>query len=303
LCAIVSAFPSQPTTTIIRHYGKFDKLPSLINVLDSNGYNSRWYYTGSVVFANTRSYLEAMGFDVIHSQEDLPGTQRTEWGAYDEELFRYYLTDSATFQEPFFHTIVTSTSHEPFDAPVDGGFPGKGEAQHYRNTVAYTDRCLGDFFDRARRLSSWKNTVYVVVADHGHYMPKDRNSYDLERHRIACLLLGGALRDDLRGATNATFTSHVDLAATLLGQLGLPHDRFVWSKDIFDPHTSKFAFYTFDNGFGYTDPVQAVVFDAVRGKPVLWRDSTATASVDSAALRNGKALLQIELERYLELDQ
>ena len=303
LCAIVSGFPSQPKTTIIRQYGKFDHLPSLVNALDSNGYNSRWYYTGDVVFANTRSYLESMGFDVVHSEDDMPGTHRTRWGAYDEDLFDLYVKDSATFHSPYFHTIMTATSHEPFDAPVDGGFPGRSDPQLYRNTVGYTDRCLGAFFDHARRLSDWNNTIYIVVADHGHFLPKNRNSFDLERHRIACLLLGGAIKPDLRGTTNATYASHVDLAATVLGQLGISHDRFVWSKDIFDPDTRKFAFYTFDDGFGYASADQSLIFDAVTKRPILWRDSTAVAAVDSLALRNGKALLQVELDRYMELDQ
>lgn len=303
LCAIISGFPSQPKTTIIRKYGKFDRLPSLVNTLDSNGYNSRWYYTGDVVFANTRSYLESMGFDVIHSEEDMPGTQRTRWGAYDEELFDLYLADSGSFRAPYLHAIMTATSHEPFDAPVDGGFPGRDQPQMYRNTVAYTDRCLGDFFDRARRSSNWENTLYIVVADHGHFLPMNRNHYDMERHRIACLLLGGALRPELRGTTNGTWASHVDLPATLLGQLDLPHHRFTWSKDLFDPATNKFAFYTFDEGFGYADGSQAVIYDAASRRAIHWRDSLATAEVDSTAIRNGKALLQIELERYMALDQ
>jgi len=303
LCAIISGFPSQPKTTIIRKYGKFDRLPSLVNALDSNGWNSRWYYTGDVVFANTRSYLESMGFDVIHSEEDMPGGQRTRWGALDEELFDLYLADSATFREPYFHAIMTATSHEPFDAPVQGGFSGGGQPQRYRNTVAYTDRCLGDLFDRARRLGDWGRTLYIVVADHGHFLPKNRTHYDMERHRIACLFLGGALLPGLRGTTNATWSSHVDLPATLLGQLGLPHHRFPWSKDLFDPDTRKFAFYTFDDGFGYADRAQAVIYDAAAKRAIHWRDGNAAAEVDSAVLRKGKALLQIELERYMALDQ
>jgi hypothetical protein len=125
----------------------------------------------------------------------------------------------------------------------------------------------------------------------------------MERHRIACLFLGGALRLEMRGTTNGTYSSHVDLPATLLGQLGLPHDRFEWSKDLFDPGTRKFAFYTFDDGFGYADSTQAVIYDAAAERAIHWRDSLADAQIDSAVLKNGKALLQIELERYMALDQ
>jgi glucan phosphoethanolaminetransferase (alkaline phosphatase superfamily) len=303
LCAIFSGFPSQPKTTIIRKYGKFDRLPSLVAALDSIGYSSAWYHTGDVDFANMRSYLESMGVDVIHSEDDLPGTKRTEWGAYDEELFSYYLADTGSFRSPYFHVIMTATSHEPFDAPVDGGFPGRNKDQQYRNAAGYTDKCLGSFFDVARRTSDWDSTLYILVSDHGHFLPKGRNHFDAERHRIPCLLLGGALCVHLRGTRNTTLGSHVDLPATVLGQLGRPHARFPWSKDLFDPATCKFAFYTFDDGFGYIEPGQALIFDAVRDRPILWQNTASDGHTDTLMLRNGRALLQVELDRYMELDQ
>ena len=60
LCALMSAFPSQPTTTIIRNFGKFDRLPSIVRMLDTAGYSSTYWYAGDVEFANTRAYLASM---------------------------------------------------------------------------------------------------------------------------------------------------------------------------------------------------------------------------------------------------
>ncbi|MCB0766144.1 MAG: sulfatase-like hydrolase/transferase [Flavobacteriales bacterium] len=303
LCATISSFPSQPKTTIIRQYGKFDRLPSLVNVLDSTGYRSTYYYAGDVSFANTRAYLEAMGFDKVHDENSFHIKRRTPWGAYDEELFAFHFDDTQSAEGPFFHTVMTSTSHEPFDVPVDEGFPGRDQPQQYRNSVHYTDRTLATFLDDCRQQPWYDSTLVIIVADHGHYLPHNRGNYAAERHRIPLLLTGGALKPELRGTINATFGSHVDLAATLLAQIGQPGFRSSWSKDLFDPTIPHFAFWTFDDGFGIADAGQCQVYDNLSGLLLQRRDTTRSGPQDDEQLLNGKALEQVLLDQYLGLSQ
>lgn len=301
LCATLSAFPSQPKTTIIRKFGKFDRLPSLVNALDSAGYASRYYYAGDVAFANTRAYLEAMGFDVVYDERSFPIQRRTRWGAFDEELFAFHLRDASSSPRPFFQVIMTATSHEPFDAPVHEGFEG-GEAQQYRNTVHYTDRCLGAFLDDARKQDWYAKTLVVVMADHGHYLPHHLEAFSERRHRIPLLITGGALRDELRGTRDGTYGSHVDVAPTLLAQLGLPRGHFAWGRDLFDRGTRHDAFWTFNDGFGIADSTQAVVFDEAGQRVIELRDSADTKDRERL-LRQGKAQLQLLIDQYMAFDQ
>lgn len=304
LCALLSAFPSQPKTTIIRNFGKFDRLPSVVKTLGTAGYSSTYWYTGNVEFANTRAYLEAMGFERVHDEHSFPIIRRTDWGAYDEELFAFHLRTTGTERQPFFHVLMTATSHEPFNAPVDEGFHGRNEPQLYRNTVHYTDRCLGDFIDKAKKQDWYANTLIVIVADHGHYLPRYRDHSSAARHRIPFLLTGGALRDELRGATDSTYACHTDFATTLLAQLNLPHEAFEWSRDAFDPDVPHDAFWTFNEGFGIADSSQAVVFDEVGNRVVELRDSSDTKDRDrDRLLGDGKARLQVLLDRYIGFNQ
>lgn len=301
LCALLSGFPSQPTTTIIRKFGKFDRLPSVVRALGSAGYSSRYYYAGDVSFANTRSYLEAMGFDKVYDETAFPIKRRTRWGAFDEELFDFHLRDARTARAPFFQVIMTSTSHEPFDAPVNEGFSG-GDPNLYRNTIHYTDRCLGAFLDSAKQQSWYDNTIIFIVADHGHYLPHNLPQYSAARHRIPFLITGGALKDDLRGKRDPVFGCHVDFPVTLLAQLGLPHDRYPWGRDLFSNDTPHQAFWTFNNGFGIADSTQEVVFDD-NGKRVIELRDSSRAADEKRLLHLGKAQLQVLLDRYMEFDQ
>lgn len=302
LCALISGFPSQPRTTIIRTYGKFDRLPSLVRELGHAGYSSTYWYAGDAEFANTRAYLEAMGFDKVHDEHSFPIQRRTQWGAFDEELFNFRLHEEHASRRPFFDVLMTATSHEPFDAPVEQVFPGGDEPQRYRNTVHYTDHCLGDFLQKARGQSWYDSTLIVIVADHGHTLPHYLEPFSEARHRIPFLITGGALREDLRGTTNATYGSHVDLAATLLGQLGLPRSSFAWSRDLFDPGVPHDAFWTFNDGFGLADGAQSVSYDEAAHRTIEVRDSSRTADRDRL-LRIGKAQLQVEMDRYIGFDQ
>ncbi|MBZ0206850.1 MAG: sulfatase-like hydrolase/transferase [Flavobacteriales bacterium] len=301
LCALISGFPSQPTTTIIRKFGKFDRLPSLVRTLDSTGYSSRYYYAGDISFANTRAYLEAMGFDQVYDENAFPIQRRTRWGAFDEELFDFHLRDAKTATSPFFQIIMSSTSHEPFDAPVDEGFSGS-DPQLYRNTVHYTDRALGAFLDSAKYQPWYANTLIFIAADHGHYLPHHTTQFSAARHRIPFLITGGALNDSLRGTRNATFGCHVDFPVTLLAQLGLPHSRFPWGRDLFSEGTPHTAFWTFNNGFGIADSTQKLVFDDNSKRVIELGDSSNTADAERL-LHAGKAQLQVLLDRYIEFDQ
>lgn len=301
LCALISGFPSQPTTTIIRQFGKFDRLPSVVRTLDTAGYSSRYYYAGDVSFANTRAYLEAMGFDKVYDEAAFPIQRRTRWGAFDEELFDFHLRDAKTAPTPFFQIIMTSTSHEPFDAPVKEGFTGS-DANLYRNTVHYTDRTLGAFLDSAKDQPWYDNTLIFVVADHGHYLPNNQPQYSAARHRIPFLITGGALKDELRGKQDPTFGCHVDFPVTLLAQLGLPRSEFIWGRDLFSKDTPHQAFWTFNNGFGLADSVQTVAFDDNGKRVIELRDSIRIAD-EERLIHAGKAQLQVLLDRYIEFDQ
>lgn len=302
LCAVLSSFPSQPKTTIVRQFGKFDQLPSLVRTLDSAGYNSRYTYSGDVAFANTRTYLQAMGFDVIHDETTIPGTQRTRWGAYDEDLFAFALNDMRGMQQPFVNVLMTATNHEPFLANVESPFTGKREPDRYRNTVHYTDRWLGWFMERAKGEDWYANTLFVIVPDHGHFLPLYRQPFEAARHHIPLLLSGPVLSPEVRGTRNATFGCHSDIATTLLNQLGLLQRPIPWGHDLFGPGP-HFAYWSFDDGFGIATEARTLVWDNVAGQYVEQVGDTLESPDKSAQLIQGQAITQVLLDRYIGFNQ
>ena len=294
LVALLSGYPNQPTTSIIKFPRKTEQLPHLCRVLTDAGYRSQYYYGGELAFANMKSYLQTAGYEKLTERSDFAvADQNSKWGAHDGVLFDRILSDLRQQQQPFFVTAFTLSSHEPFDVPMKTKFRGQDEASQFRNSVYYTDYTLGQFLRTARQQPWYAHTLLVLVADHGHTQPGNSANQSPEKFHIPLLLAGGALRPEARGRVIKTIGSQTDVAATLLRQLRLPTTGFVWSRDLLAANAKSFAYYCFNNGFGDVSPAGIVTFDNV-SRGVWERD----AAVPDAQLQLGKAMEQVSLEDF-----
>lgn len=297
--AIICGFPAQPQTTIIRKFGKFEHLPGLIKILAEHQYQSSYYYSGNLEFANTEAFLKVSGFDLIYGEKNFPVKRRTRWGAYDEELFDFHAKDSRHLKEPFISVIMTSTSHEPFNGDVAAIRKPVDEPSRYLNTVHYTDSCLYNYFRKAKHEPWYKNTLFIITADHGHYNPYNRSYNSPERHRIPLLLYGDVIREEFRGLDLAVTGYHPDIPVTLFGQLGITGHNFDWGNDLFRDSIPHYAFYTFDNGFGILQDTSFLVYDHNQQKVIQSKGSRIQQ--DDLTLK-GKAFLQLIVQKYIDLD-
>lgn len=280
LAAIISGYPGQPSTSIMKYPEKTDKLPSIPRSLKNAGYNLEYYYGGDADFTNMRSYLVSSGIEKIISDEDFPLSERTgKWGAQDHVLFQRLMNDikEEEQQEPFLKFVQTSSSHDPFEVPFNK-FDDK-----ILNSFAYADSCVGDFVKQYKEMPLWKNTLFVLVPDHqGAYPYPIENP--LDGQTIPLILMGGAVKEP---KVIDTYSSQIDIAATLLGQMGLPHEEFTFSKNILNPASPHFAYFTRPNYFGMITPENQLVYNL---------DANAVQMDEGpekgANLEKGKAFLQ-----------
>ena len=294
LVAILSGYPAQPTTSIMKYPRKTQHLPAIAGSLKDAGYATRYYYGGDADFTNMRSYLMSSGFDHIVSDRDFPVSERlSKWGVHDHLVFNRLLEDLkaeasalpvagdsvvAIERTPRFRVLQTSSSHEPFEVPY------RRLKNDRLNAFAYTDSCVGAFVKQFRKLPQWKNTVVVLVPDHLGAYPEGISNLAVERYRIPLLMIGGAVRAPRR---IDVYGSQHDIAATLLAQLGLPHDAFTFSKDMLNPDAPHFAFFTVPDAFGMVTPDNRLVFDC-QADAVAVDEGTAKGK----NLLPGKAYLQ-----------
>jgi phosphoglycerol transferase MdoB-like AlkP superfamily enzyme len=223
----------------------------------------------------------------------------SKWGTYDEKVFLKNLADMDQEKQPFFSTILTLTNHEPFELPSEPHFKGDDVDSKFRSTSFYTDSCLGAYINAAKQKSWYKNTLFVIIADHGHRIPGNLTEYDPDRYRIPLLFFGEVIKPEFKGSRVNKTGSQTDLAATLLKQLNLDYKRYLWSKDLLNPDTPEFAFFNWDNGFGFANKEQIISFDNI-GRNMISKKNLSGSASDSILTKNGKAYMQEVFRQYLE---
>jgi phosphoglycerol transferase MdoB-like AlkP superfamily enzyme len=285
VCSI-SGYLGQPTTSIMRYAHKIKNLPGLPKTLKQYGYQTQALYGGDISFFNMSEYFITSGHDRLVSQDDFPAADRsTKWGVPDHVAFQWLFEDiqqkHQQQQEPWYTTFLTISSHNPFDVPyhrLSSSDDINDDAVKF-NAFAYTDSCYGDFIDRLRETPAWDNLLIVTVADHG-FNWRPMNSPDFPR--IPFLMMGGAVREPKR---IETLMSQTDLPAIVLGQMGIPHEDYTFSRDVLgDTYRTPFAFNTFNNGFNLCDTTGCTVYDNVARRAVSGADPHREAM--------GKAILQ-----------
>ena len=296
VAAILSGYPGQPNNSVMKQQDKCENLQFISKRLGENGYKLQFIQGGDINFTNKKGYLRSGGVVDIVSEDSFPVSQRLDkWGVRDDLMFSYMYDNvkrasSSQDKQPFFKTFLTISSHEPFDVPF----------HHfddlYINSVAYTDSCLGSLIDKLKAEPAiWDNLLIIGVADHcfGKF-PADILQYETRRYRIPMFWAGGALKQNLDKQGKQLHTIDVlgqqtDLAATLLGQMGIGHEDFNFSKDLLDKNVPHYAFYTFNDGFGMlTEECQYVQDNTNNGVGLLSKDQDP----DGKAELWGKAYLQ-----------
>ncbi len=257
MVSILSGYPAQPTTSIMRYPRKTSQLPSIArNLAKYKNYKTTYYYGGDADFCNMRSYLVSQGYQHIISDASFPIEDKlSKWGVPDHILAARMMKDIKAQQNekrPMLRILQTSSSHEPFEVPYH-------RLKDKRlNAFAYTDSVMGAIVREYRKLPRWKNTLIVFVPDHVGGYKENLNDHDRSRYQIPLILAGGAISRPMKVGI---IGSQQDIAATLLGQLGVEHREFTFSKNMMSDATPKFAFFAVNDAFGIVSEENSLIYD------------------------------------------
>jgi phosphoglycerol transferase MdoB-like AlkP superfamily enzyme len=261
--------------------------------LIGNGYHSSFWYGGEINFANFNSFVVGSGFyDIITKNNFDPSAYNSKWGVHDHVLFNTLKDSMKMVKEPFLKVILTLSSHEPYDVPMEPVFIGTDVVTKYKNSVYYTDKTLGSFLDWAKGTDWWKNTLIIMVADHASRITDDMPNYKQNVFKIPMLWVGGAVSK--KGLKVEKFGSQVDISTTLLNQLGIG-GNFPFGKDLLSEHSKSFAFYTYNEGFGFLTDSSSVSFD-LKSKTKMLSEGKDPESAE----KKGKAYLQVLFDDYIK---
>lgn len=281
VCAL-SGYLGLPTASVMKLPTKSRTLPAISEELVKVGYTTDFIYGGDINFTNMKSYLLSKGYQKLTADTDFSLTEQASnaWGVNDDITFEYLYQQLKDREGgPWMTTFLTLSSHEPFEVPYNR------LKEQIPNAFAFTDDCLGKFIDKLKQTPMWKDLLVICVPDHGFRYPKEYVDRGGEFSHVPMLWLGGAVG---RVLEVNEIMNQTDLAATLLGQLGLDHSMFMFSRNVLGSnYTYPFAFHCYGGGFAFRDSTGVSVYDTKAD-----RVSYEEPAVSAERIEKGKAILQ-----------
>jgi len=281
VCAL-SGYLGLPTASVMKIPAKSRTLPAISEELVKAGYTTDFLYGGDINFTNMKSYLLSKGYQKLTADTDFSLSEQTSnaWGVNDDITFEHLYNQLKDRKDgPWMTTFLTLSSHEPFDVPynrLEDKIP---------NAFAFTDDCLGKFIEKLKQTPVWDNLLVVCIPDHGFRYPKEKVDRGGEFSHIPMLWLGGAVKQPMKVDK---IMNQTDMAATLLGQLGLDHSMFTFSRNVLgSAYTYPFSFHCHGGGFAFRDSTGISVYDT-KANQISFEEPSA----NEERLNKGKAILQ-----------
>jgi len=229
--AVTTSLPPIPTESILKR-DHSQHVFTLAHALKERDYNRTFMYAGRGVFDGVRSFMTANGFDRFVEQKDFVNPEFVNaWGVSDEDLFNRALTEFDGLHaegKPFFAMLLTVSNHRPFTYP-DGRIDRPSSELSRENAVKYADWSIGMFFDKAKDHAWKKDTIFVVMGDHGARVYGSQK-FPMKSYRVPVLLM----RPDEGGEEKRcnTLASSLDIAPTIMGLLGGDYRSVFFGRDV-----------------------------------------------------------------------
>ncbi len=256
MSSVIAGIPSFKDAFTSSPFPK-QKIESLVSTLQSKGYDTSFFHgapngsMGFLGFANILGYDNYYGMTEFNNSDQFDGT----WGIWDEPFFEYMAEVLSEKQEPFFATLFSVSSHEPFNVPdkYQGRF-NKGNQQIHQ-TIGYTDYALKEFFENNKDKPWFNNTIFIITADHTNQV--DYPEYLKAVNRSAVPILIYSPNKDVANlvGVNKDLAQQIDIYPTILDIIGYDKPFRSWGRSlindtIVEPFTINYIFneYTFQQG-------------------------------------------------------
>ncbi len=311
--ASMACFPNLPGFEYLMQSpeggNRFSGLPQL---LSARAFNDVYVYNGDFAWDNQAGFFGNQGMTRFVGRSDYvdPVVADPTWGVSDQDMFDRAVQElgSLPADEPFYALLQTLSNHTPYALPEPLPVPavsGHGTQDAHLTAMRYSDWALGRFFEQAKRQPWYKDTLFVVVGDHGFGAPEQLTEMDLFRFHVPLLLIAPGLTEQF-GSRREVVGTQVDVVPTIMGRLGGEVRHQCWGRDLL-------ALDERDPGFGIIKPSgsdQTVAM--IRGdrilvqprdlEPRLYRYSLgANAAAERIEDAHSTAPLLRQLQAYLQI--
>lgn len=260
LPSVISSIPSLGVPYFLSPYSG-NRINSLASVLGEEGYHTSFFHgapngsMGFSAFMNLAGVDHYFGMNEYNNDDDFDGL----WGIWDEPFLQFYAEKLNTFRQPFFSSFFSVSSHHPFVIPEQYEEIFEGGPLPIHRCIQYTDHSLRRFFETASRMPWYKNTLFIITADHTSsniQFPEYRTGWGF--YSIPLIFFKP---DNSLTGMDSSIVQQADIMPSVLGYLHYPKDYFAFGRDLFRESGPAIAFNYKDNTYQLFEDRYVLVFD------------------------------------------
>lgn len=305
--SVIAGIPSFQNAFTSSPYPK-QKIESLVSTLESQGYDTSFFHgapngsMGFLGFGNILGYDHYYGKTEYNNDADFDGV----WGIWDEPFFQFFNKTLSQKKQPFMATMFSVSSHEPYKVPekYEGKFP-KGKVD-INQCIGYTDMALKRFFAAAKKEAWYKNTIFVLVADHGNTIAYDEYKKEFNKHTVPILFFSP---DEKYVGVNSDWAQQIDIFPTLMDMIGYQKPFRSWGRSLInDTQVAPFVIKYGSNMYQFMSGDYICTFDGKKATGFYDKNDKGmernliakrSAAMDVLELRC-KAFIQDYMERVID---
>lgn len=277
--AIVSSIPTWMNEPFITSPYGSNQINSLANLLKEQGYSTAFFHGGTNgtmgfdAFANIAGYDDYYGRTEYNNENDYDGN----WGIWDEEFLQFSANSINIKKQPFFATIFTLTSHHPYDVPKRYKSKFNEGLLPIEKSISYSDFALKKFFETAKKMPWYKNTLFVLTADHTGVSNDPYYTNIIGNYSIPLIYF---MPDGKLKGVDSTITQQIDIMPSVLDLLNFPSTYFSFGTSVFDTSALHFAFIFRNDLFHLIEKDHILEFDGDNSTSLYQYTSDSLLKVD-----------------------
>lgn len=232
--AVVTGFLPSPSESVVKLNDSQTNFYTIASLLKQKGYDTSFIYGGMANFDNMGSFFSGNGFDKIIDEDDFDAQKSAfhgTWGWSDEDVMakanNYF---KSLGDKPFVSLVFSSSNHEPFEFP-DGRIKLYDKKKNtVNNAMKYADYSIGQFFKQAKKEAYYKNTIFLVIADH-NTRTYGKHLVPIHKFHIPALIIGPGVA---KGEKYNKLCSQIDIQPTVLGKIGMNTETPMAGRNLFN---------------------------------------------------------------------
>lgn len=297
--AIIASIPTLMNNEYITSNYSENEITSLPSLLKKHGYKSAFFHGGKNGTLNFDSFTKIAGFDYYYGKNEYNNDAHYDgsWGIFDDYFLKFSANKLDNMQQPFFASIFTLSSHHPYKLPEHYRKKFSINETGIKESIMYADWSLGIFFEEAKKSDWYKNTIFVLTADHASQSEDPLFMTQAGKFAIPIVFF---IPDTEIRKTNKTFTQQLDILPSILDLINYQDSVFTFGKSVFNENFIPFAinysnniyqFFTEDYMLMFNGEALTAIY-SIKEDPYLNNNLLLTAQTPKIEYNLLKAIIQ-----------